>query len=315
MKPIIDRLLPIPNNSGFRQDGYFIWCGSIIRVGDQYHLFASRWPEGTGDPDDLVGSLDGYRLHSEIVHAIADNPIGPYQFKDVALGGRGGDHWDGQSCHGPKILKVGNRFVLYYQGIACNASRRKIGYAWATDIDGPWQRCDHEIPLTEDANNPAPCIRPDGSVLMAYRTWSHQTSNMALHVVRADAFDGDYEPVAQNIFPAGDLEDPDLYFANGHYHMIMEDNGGTLTGGVRYGGHMVSADGIEWTPHDPVKVYTHDLKWADGTSWTATRRERPDMFNDRDGVKGSGHPTHLITGVLHQGHSWCVVQEIESDPS
>jgi len=30
----------------------------------------------------------------------------------------------------------------------------------------------------------------------------------------------------------------------------------------------------------------------------------------RDGVKGSGHPTHLITGVLYQGHSWCVVQEI-----
>jgi len=53
-----------PNDSGFRQDGYFIWCGSIIRVADQYHLFASRWPEGTGNPNHLVGILDGYRLHS-----------------------------------------------------------------------------------------------------------------------------------------------------------------------------------------------------------------------------------------------------------
>ena len=164
MKPILDRLLPIPNDSGFRQAGYFVWCGSMIRVGAQYHLFASRWPEGTGNPDDLVGILDGYRLHSEIVHAVADNPMGPYRFQDVAVGGRGG--------------------------------------------------------------------------------------------------------------------------------------------------HMVSTDGIEWTPHEAVKVYTHEMQWEDDTSWTATRRERPDMFNDRDGVKGSGHPTHLITGVLYQGHSWCVVQEI-----
>jgi hypothetical protein len=116
-----------------------------------------------------------------------------------------------------------------------------------------------------------------------------------MHMAKAYAFDGDYKPVAENIFPAGMLEDPDLYFVDGQYHMIVEDNQGLLTGSARHGGHLVSQDGIRWKPHDPVKVYTHDLKWTDGTSWTATRRERP---------------THLITGVLHKGHSWIVVQEI-----
>jgi hypothetical protein len=305
MQPIINRLLPIPKDSGFRQDGYFIWCGSMIRAEGRYHLFASRWPEGTGD---LVGSLDGYRTDSEIVHAVAENPVGPYRFQSVALGGRGGDWWDGQSCHGPKIVKVGDRFVLYYQGIACHTTRRKIGYAWASNIAGPWHRCEHEIPLTEDANNPAPYIDPDGSVLLAYRTY--QNDNLAIHIARADAFDGDYETVAENVFPAGYLEDPDLYFADGQYHMIVEDNGGALTGSVRHGGHLVSSDGTHWQPANPAKVYTHTMRWTDGTSWEATRRERPDMFNDNEGVKGHSHPTHLITGVLYQGHSWCVVQEI-----
>lgn len=306
MQPIIDRLLPIPTDSGFRQEGFFIWCGSMIRAGGRYHLFASRWPEGTGNPNHLVGILDGYRKYSEIVRATSDNPIGPYTFQEVVLAGRGAGYWDGQSCHGPKIVKVKDKFVLYYQAIACDSRLRKIGYAWATDIEGPWHRCAREIPLTDDANNPGPCIRPDGSVLLAYRT-----INLAMHVARANAFDGDYGTIAENIFPAGDLEDPDLYFADGQYHMIMEDNGGVLTGSVRHGGHMVSPDGIQWKPHVPPKVYTHDMRWADGTSWVATRRERPDVFNDLDGVKGSGHPTHLITGVLYKGHSWCVVQGIK----
>ena len=304
-RSIIERLLPIPKDSGFRQNGYFIWCGSIIRVDNRYHLFASRWPEGTGNPDDLVGILDGYRQYSEIVRATADNPIGPYRFQEVVLPGRGEGYWGGQSCHGPKIVKVSNMYVLYYQAIACNSRFRKVGYAWSESIEGPWNRCDHEIPLTEDANNPGPCIRPDGSVLLAYCTVS-----LKMHIARASAFDGEYETVAENIFPRGPLEDPDLYYADGLYHMIMEDNAGVLTGSVRHGGHLVSVDGIHWRAHDPPEVYTHDIEWADGTAWTARRRERPDMFNDKAGAKGEGDPTHLITGVLYNGHAWCVVQEI-----
>ncbi|MCX6878033.1 MAG: hypothetical protein NTW21_30105 [Verrucomicrobia bacterium] len=143
---------------------------------------------------------------------------------------------------------------------------------------------------------------------LAYRTY--RGGNLAIDVARANAFDGNYKTVAENIFPRGYLEDPDLYFADGQYHMIMEDNGGVLTGSVRHGGHLVSTDGIKWTPYDPPKVYTHDMRWAGGTSWVATRRERPAMFNDLVGVSGNGNPTHLITGVLYKGHSWCVVQEI-----
>lgn len=303
--PIIDRLQPIPRDSGFQQDGYLIWCASVIRVAGTYHMFASRWPQSTGDHSDFHGILNGYRTHSEVVRATADTPVGPYVFQEVVLDRRGPGFWDGTSCHGPKIVKVGDRFVLYYQGIACDSPLRKIGYAWADAITGPWHRVDAPLSLTDDANNPAPYVHADGSILMAYRD-----RELHVYVARADAYDGTYETVARDIFPAARLEDPDLFVLDGQYHMVMEDNAGALTGAERHGGHMVSDDGLVWVPYDPPKVYTHTLVWDDGTSTLVTRRERPELFNDRDGVKGNGEPTHLITAVLVDGHSWSVVQEI-----
>ena len=39
---------PAVKNGGFRMDGYFLWCPSVIKVDDTYHLFCSRWPESVG---------------------------------------------------------------------------------------------------------------------------------------------------------------------------------------------------------------------------------------------------------------------------
>lgn len=325
MKPIRDRLQPIPPNAGFRQTGYHIWCASVIRVDATYHMFASRWPASTGDPSDFHGILAGYRTHSEIVRATADNPLGPYTFREVVLARRGPGVWDGTSCHGPKIVKVSRgaasqpptdpkgdrpavlpRYVLYYQGISCESPLRKIGYAWADTITGPWHRVAEPLPLTEDANNPAPYVHDDGSILMAYRD-----RDLHVYIARASAYDGTYSTVASDIFPQAKLEDPDIFVLDGQYHMVMEDNEGALTGHERHGGHLVSDDGAHWIPADPPEVYTHTLTWTDGTSTHVTRRERPELFNDRQGVKGNGAPTHLITAVLSGGHAWSVVQAID----
>ena len=73
-RPIIERLQPAPKDAGFRMEGYFVWGGSLIKAGDEYHLFASRWPEETRFPQ-------GYRDHSEIVRASAKTPLWPYTFR------------------------------------------------------------------------------------------------------------------------------------------------------------------------------------------------------------------------------------------
>ena len=50
VETLFDRMSPVPKNSGFRMDGYFIWGGSVIKAGPKYNMFASRWPEETGFP-------------------------------------------------------------------------------------------------------------------------------------------------------------------------------------------------------------------------------------------------------------------------
>lgn len=302
VEPIINRLRMVPKTGVFRQDGYFVWCGSLIKADGEYHLLASRWPEFTGFPD-------GYRGHSEIVRATADSAEGPYAFREVVVAGRGEPYWDGKMCHNPKIVKTGDTYVLYYIGSACGSKLRKVGYAWSVSVAGPWSRVDEPIPLGEDANNPAPFVHDDGSVLLAYRDQS-----LHMHIARAPSFRGPYQMVAQDIFPQGRLEDPDLLFLQGAYHMVMEDNQGLLTGHERYGGHLVSHDGVAWRPHSQSTVYTHDIQFEDGTSITAERRERPELFCDsvRDATKGE-EPTHLISSVLSQGKTCCVIQPIDPD--
>ena len=297
VQPIIERLQPTPPEAGFRMAGYFVWGGSLIKVGDQYHLFASRWPQATRFPQ-------GYRDHSEIVRATAPTPLGPYTFQEVVLVGRGGSWWDGKMCHNPKIVRAGDTYVLYYIGSASKSGLRKCGYAWSTSITGPWKRCDKPLPFGEDHNNPAPYIHEDGRVLIAFRD-----RQLNMFIATADAFDGSYQIVARNLF-GFKVEDSDLHFAHGRYHMVAEDNVGGLTGAVRHGAHLVSADGWQWTPADPVKVYDHTLRWTDGTTTEAERRERPELFNADAERKGNGDPTHLLTAVLVDGHTWCHIQPI-----
>jgi hypothetical protein len=286
-------------------DGYFVWCGSLIRAEGRFHMFASRWPRDTGFPD-------GYRRHSEIVRAVSDVPEGPYEFREVVLAGRGGDWWDGRMCHNPKILRIGDRYVLFYNATDLSGRLlhgkhpyRQIGYADAPSIRGPWRRLDRPLPLGEDTNNPAPYVHDDGCVLLVYRDWA-----LRMYIAKAPAYDGDYQVVARDFFEEGRLEDPDLYVVDGQYHMVMEDNQAKLTGHERHGGHLVSRDGIHWQRADDVHVYTHDIAFKDGTRFTAERRERPEMFNANAEVKGRGEPTHLATGVFHGGAAWNVVQRI-----
>jgi hypothetical protein len=35
-----DSLMPAPKHGGFAMDDYILWCSSVIKVGDTYHMFA-----------------------------------------------------------------------------------------------------------------------------------------------------------------------------------------------------------------------------------------------------------------------------------
>lgn len=297
-QPIIERLLPSPRNAGLQMEGFFVWGGSMIRVGEEYHLFASRWPAETGFPD-------GYRTHSEIVRAVSDNPLGPFTFQEVVVSGRGGDWWDGTMCHNPKIVVSGETLVLFYIGSAEGSGLRKCGYATAPAVTGPWTRRAAPLPFGEDHNNPAPYIHEDGHTLLVFRD-----RDLHMYVAAADTYAGPWEVLVSDLFPGIKIEDPDLHYAGGRYHMVVEDNGGGMTGHVRHGAHFVSDDGVAWKAHDPIRIYDHTLIWDDGTSTVADRRERPELFNANSERKGDGPPTHLLTGVKVGDRTWCHIQAI-----
>ncbi len=299
-RPIIDRLQPVDKGWGFRMDGYFVWCASVVRVDDTHHMFASRWPLSTGDPSDPIRHISAYRHHSEIIRATSEAPEGPYEFQEVVLTGRGEGHWDGMGAHNPYIVRSGDTFVLYYSATFPDDRERGIGYAAAASVEGPWQRCDDPLPVGEDCVNPAAWIEPDGRVLLAFR----QARGMKLGIAKADGYDGTYEVVSRWITPGIDLEDPFVMFHEGRYHIIAEDHGSHITGSHRHGAHLVSEDGLTWRPHDPPKVYTHTVEWTDGARTTFVRRERPFLLLENDQI------THLITGVLVDDETWSLVQPL-----
>lgn len=295
-----DRLLPAPVGGGFRMEGYWVWCGSVIRGEDgRYHMFASRWPQ-------RYPFFEGYVFYSEVVRASSDRPEGPYHFEEVVLPVRGEGFWDGRMTHNPTIHKSGDTFLLYYIGstyagdapgaeelrsgkakLGRSYDNIRIGLATARSVRGPWARRDRPIleprPGKWDGKivtNPAACVRRDGSVLLVYR--SNTPQGLRLGAARAATFEGPYErvsdePVLQ--LPGGNfVEDPYIWESGDHFEMIAKDMTGGITGEKHAGIHATSADGLVWTPSPQPKAYSRTVRWSDGTQTTQGSLERPQLL-------------------------------------
>jgi hypothetical protein len=287
--PPLGRPQPVSRDSGFRMPGYFVWCGAAIKVGATYHLFAARWPEGSQFPE-------GYRRHSEIVRATAARPEGPYVFQEVVIGARAAGRWDSGMAHNPAIYRVGERFVLFYIGSDVGATYRQIGCATAPAITGPWTRSDQPLDLgcATDANNPSACFEPDGSVKLVWRT-----KDLRVCISTAASYAGPYRVANTNLWPAARLEDFFFYKHGDRWHLLCEDNAGSITGHERWGAQLVSPDGVhDWRPLSAAPAYDHTIAWTDGTVFQPVRRERPWLLFE------NGTATHLFTAVFDGQRTW-----------
>lgn len=290
----------VPVQSGFKMDGYWIWGGSMIKVGSTYQLFASRWKKSSPFPE-------GYRQNSEIVRASSDKPEGPFKFEDVIIGERDSSFWDSNMAHNPTVHKIGGEYVLFYIGsdfTTYNKNNgtllRRVGYASSESVSGPWRRCDKPLIDTE-SNNPAILVEDD-KVKLLYRD-----NDLKVWMAESDNFKGPYKTVNNNLWPDSKLEDFYLFKAKKQYHIICEDNVGGVSGHERWGVHLVSDDGVKvWAKYDPVIVYDHDIIFEDNSVLHCTRRERPQLLI----VKGK--ITHLINGIYDEKDSWCQPVKLKS---
>lgn len=290
---IINRIGKVPHYSGFEMEDYWIWGSATVKGNDGlYHMFASRWKKSM--PFFVSWMTDG-----EIVHAISDTPCGPYTFNDVALGKRSAQYWDGQSCHNPKVVRYGNKYILYYMGSThpfeplsegekgnrnskhCIVGRanKRIGMAVSESPYGPWIRFDNPILTTKPntfysflTSNPSPIIHKDGSVLLMFKARAYKGNThgpMTIGIARADAFIGPYKVVSDEpIFGPGrlgEIEDPSIWLDDDGYHMLAKDMGSSICGELHAGILCHSKNGIDWVLDSSPKAYSKTISFEDGS--------------------------------------------------
>ncbi|MDO5424664.1 MAG: glycoside hydrolase family protein [Eubacteriales bacterium] len=328
---LLARMLPAPRKGGFRMEGYWIWCGSVIMGEDgKYHMFASRWPKSQP-------MHPGWLLESEIVRAVSDTPEGPYTFQEVVLGKRGPAYWDGRMTHNPRIVKSGDSYILYYTGtthpfadvrpgetvaqddprvITARANKR-VGIAVSKSVYGPWERKDAPLlaarPGKFDSfltSNPSPCQMEDGSTHLIYKARAYKEppyegmlhGPMSLGAARfGGSLDCCLERWEKPLFSDAryEIEDPFVFRENGCFYMIAKDMRGNLCG-EQYGGLWAwSEDGWNWSFAKGEKAYSRTVLFDDGRTETLGNADRPFLLFDAD-----GEATHLFLAVSNGTNSF-----------
>lgn len=343
--PIHDNMGIVPVDGGFKQEGYWVWGSSIIKGDDdKYHMYVSRWPK-------TLKFHPGWMVASEVVHAVSDTAVGPYEFSDVALGKRHPQYWDGCSMHNPKVFKHEDTYILFYMGsthpfedaiknpeeVVLNSkysiigrSNKRIGVATSKSPYGPWERMDAPVLDTKPdtfysflTSNPTPVIHDDGSVLLIFKSRTHNEqfpyhSDMMLGVAKAPHYTGPYtvtmdEPIfSETRF--GVVEDPYLWRDDEGYHMLAKDMKGIIAGQPHCGTLAHSPDGLNWTVDEHPVAYTKHIKWDDGNTIEMGQLERV------QGVIEDGVLTHLSYAVMdgpggfHNGkNTWNIVVPIKKE--
>ncbi len=273
--PLHAALLPVPKDAIFKLEGYYLWDPSVIKVGETYHLFVSRWPESTGDR--------GWQK-SDVVRAVAKSLYGPYAFAGVVLN-PALHPWAKQGIANPKIMRVGNRFLLHYLGIP----KWQTGFAFAENIEGPWTVTEKPIIPTMNA---ALLIKPDGKVYAVGKNKvKSQTPNRWDDLMRAyEASDvmGEYHVAGDdgNRLPNGfQLEDPALWWANDQYNLLCTDWQGKVTGINKAVVYYTSKDGVHYQLFSDLPVWSQNdlIPVTDGERLKVNRVERPEVYLDAEG--------------------------------
>ena len=273
--PLRDALQPVPKDAVFQMNGYYLWDPSVIKAGDTYHLFLSRWPEATGDR--------GW-LKSDVIRAVSKSLFGPYTFAGIVLAPA--QHpWATEGIANPKIMRFGNRFLLHYLGIP----KWQTGFAFADNIEGPWTVVAKPIIPTMNASL---IIKPDGKVYAVGKfKVNSQTPNKwddFMRAYEADNLMGPYRVVGDNgnRLPNGfQLEDPAIWWANHQYNLLCTDWHGKITGINKAVVYYTSKDGVHYRLFSDVPVWSQNeaIPVAGGESLQVNRVERPEPYLDADG--------------------------------
>ena len=300
-------------HTALKLDGYYVWDSSVIKAGDKYPMFASRWKEELGFGWQWLFS-------SEIAHFVSDTPDGEFKFRNVVLPRRGREFFDGMNTHNTCIKYWNGKYYLYYMGSTYGGeipsdgspvnefyaletwNRKRIGVAVADDINGKFVRSDKPLLLPRDCShwdctittNPSVVILPDGKTYMIYKSRRGYGYPLQLGIAVADKPDGDFtrltdSPILEFTDTDKHIEDPFLWYDEKRkkFCMLAKDdskNGSNgITGEWGAGFYAESDDCIHFQTGENPKAYSRSVVWEDGRKNTQCNLERPSLLFDENG--------------------------------
>ena len=292
---------PLSDDNIFRDDDYFNWGSSIIKGKDEkYHLFYARWPR--------ANKFTAWLTHSEIAHAVADQPEGPYTYKETVLQSRGGKHWDAITAHNPKIKYFDGQYYLYY--ISTNVlpdtltsaqlletgatgyqhanwsplrSNQRTGVATSSSLNGPWKRLDAPIvepsgPITTLTVNPAIAQGADDQYYLIVKgdkpNEERFIRNQAIAISSSPSgpFTISPHPVIDDL----DTEDVSMWYSSERSSFYAVFHAHTFIG------MMTSPGGKSWNKATHYKVMEKKVLLSDGSHLLPDRMERPFVYVEND---------------------------------
>ncbi|MFG0251951.1 MAG: glycoside hydrolase family protein [Phycisphaerales bacterium JB038] len=285
-------------------EDWFAWCPSVLRADDgSYHMFHARWPKS-------IGFLS-WLTHSEIVHAVADKPEGPYRFLEVAMPATGEDRGDWFTAHNAKIKRFDDSYYLYFiqtrgdsfaeDGEGKRIEMAKTGYrhplwqnearpnqrtfvATSDSLDGPWQVSPKPIiepakTITTLTVNPAVCQGPDGTYFMIIKGDKPNVTGFVRNQALATAPQpqGPWTIQDQPVIDDLDTEDASMWYdqKRERFYAVFHARG--------FIGMMTSTDGYRWERAGQYELTPKVIHFDDGTTWKPDRMERPFVLTDAAG--------------------------------
>lgn len=285
-----------------------IWgCAPMYDDEGRVHVYYSTW-KGSGS----------WLCDSEIAHAVADHPEGPYRTLGTILKGREGE-WDRHTIHNPSVYRIDGKYVLLYIGNdtlqqtprwktdgRISENLQHVGMAIADSPYGPWKRFDKPIvEASPDAEgawdsycavNPSILKHPNGEYWLYYRSWDrHNDDRRKTGLAIAKSLEGPYikydgGPVIDFPEMGGQTEDPYFFYYNGKFHCLIRDMGNYDWVSNFY---LESDDGIHWGEYQRGHHQgSHYYPIADGS-----RCERVQM------LWRNGEPEYLFNAIhRHDGY-------------
>ena len=297
---------------------YFVWCTSVIKWKGKYHAYYSRWNRKHG--------FKGWMTNSEIAHAVASKPEGPFKFVNVVLEEKKITGWDSFTSHNPYAVVANGKICLYYCGIDAQSLLKKdnrtiqnadslwfeqnrnairnsqsIGVAFANDPSGPFVR--NEEPIVSPDNvkfkniavNPAVVYRDNKYVMIMKGDEVSKEKWFRIQLVgEADKPNGPFIFQEKPVYDKEQTEDACVWYDTVlmKYYMVCHVMGKNELSLFN------SEDGINWQP-DPRKIFMKkEILLSDGTIWKPERVERPFVVTDR-----TGKPLILYVAVADKNRS------------